>query len=1001
MGIRVPAEERERARQLALNNLQRQRELEEQAAQTVANNPSIDPQAASASTAQAAQNTQTAAAETRNTLQATNSHLPVIPSAPADPTTTPPAQTPTVAGPVTAPGPLPTGSPSPTGTNAQAASATARQPGAGATGASAPNTANTSQVGGLRLEFEPNAHNQYDRVSYWFKLSMINDLDAEDPDLLNKFLRKEIRQITVAESGVTTGFNLGNVEITDAISSNFRNRSSLTTEIKMQIFEPYSLTLPDRLFKGSQDLGIRNWRLAPLMLQLEFRYIKQTGEIFSPTNSEKLVKVYQIMITDFDAQLKETGTSYDVTAAVKGNLGFKDAYTIMPQSHRINTEIPGSPPPTTPVTPVATPSTPAAPTTPTTPAGIRLTPPANSVGAFFQQLGTTITDLYVKNRAGEIGNSVSSVQLPVMIYKFWTAPGLAEQEINFSPENNSRRASFRTGNTNSGEITVSRGISVSSLVDDILASLKDPTFFYTSPQQGGMVKIPVIECVTKNVGWDLIRNDYVREFNFIIRMKESNRPVPFQEFGEQVQSSRENQQRRLEAIQKTLRKRYDYFYTGLNTEILNCDIKFNQLHIIPTPLLDVTPPVGYTDSSSVPVNSNILNPAQVGSELTQAQRQRNTAAQSLARLGTDRSVDEATLLQQLQTSQQEITSAEGRIRRIGRASVVPFDNEPTAQAALELVTNTGTEAADIRSRITSIQNQNNAQAANRQFAEDIDIQLEDNMLRLSYYADPRDVVNLMTRPTNVGTPSGNNDPSEATRPMVSTILSQVYDRGGQHLLELDLEIRGDPYWLGLTDTERNQELLAWMNTQQGGVEPASPVRIVNRDSFVNRYDQDANIMVKFRAGSPPDQNTGFQNLTDGSTFFYGVYTVIECVHEFKQGKFTQRLKAVRDLLINVSQLRAAERGSTSVNQPRQVPVATPATPATTASAATNPNAAPTEIARSEQAAEQSRPAPAPAPVFAEIPNNVGPGRVIPTERPGYRTPETDRRGRFILPPTGE
>jgi hypothetical protein len=65
------------------------------------------------------------------------------------------------------------------------------------------------------------------------------------------------------------------------------------------------------------------------------------------------------------------------------------------------------------------------------------------------------------------------------------------------------------------------------------------------------------------------------------------------------------------------------------------------------------------------------------------------------------------------------------------------------------------------------------------------------------------------------------------------------------------------------------------------------------------------------------------NLSEGSTFFYGVYTIIEVTHEFKQGKFTQRLKGYRDTLINIEQLRQADPVETSRNQPQQVPAAQP------------------------------------------------------------------------------
>jgi hypothetical protein len=62
------------------------------------------------------------------------------------------------------------------------------------------------------------------------------------------------------------------------------------------------------MFLASKELGTQNWRLAPFLLQLEFRYIKSDGTLYTPTGTQKLIRVYQLMITDFDAQLTETGT---------------------------------------------------------------------------------------------------------------------------------------------------------------------------------------------------------------------------------------------------------------------------------------------------------------------------------------------------------------------------------------------------------------------------------------------------------------------------------------------------------------------------------------------------------------------------------------------------------------------------------------------------------------------------------------------------------------------
>jgi len=782
------------------------------------------------------------------------------------------------------------------------------------TPAAVPATPTTSSsVGNLQLSFEPNIHNQYDRVAYVFKLCMINDLDAEKPDLLNDFLTNKIRKIVIAESGVTTGFAIGDVEITDAISANFRNRSNMTTGIRIQIMEPYSLTLPDKMYQASQALGVRNWRLAPFLLQMEFRYIKQDGSLYTPSGSQKLIKVYQLLITDFDAQLTEVGTKYDVQAGVKGNLGFRDAYQIVPQSHRVTVE-PGE-----------------------TDRQFGVSSGDNSVGTFFTALGDRISKMYVELRK----NNTTGHKLPLMVYKFIVEPALANQEINFEEESNSRRQHFSRSNSNTGVILVSRGISVSQLVDDLLASLKDPNFFIQNLDQGGLIKIPVIECVTRNVGWDLLTNDYVREFTFFIRLKTSNRPVPTSQYGQTIQSNPDLQQSRMQEVAKNLKKRYDYFYTGLNTEIISCDIKFNQMHIIPQPLLQVTTPMTYASANRVSANDPNLTGEIPVSQFAQAQsqatQQLQTISTQLNTLGSDRNVNEDELARQAAELATRRQQAEERLRSITSQSIVIFEDTQNLRTLLEPVTNTGAQAAQLREIAQRVATQNAARAATREFVEDINLPIRNNMLELSYYADPRDVLNSFARPTVIEAGGGNNQP-QGTRPMVTSILSQIYDRSGQHLLEVDLEIRGDPYWLGVTDLERTQELLGFLKSLEAN--GSLPERLgvptggdagrtsFSRDGLVDKHDQDANILLRFRAGSPPKEDTGFMNLNEGSTFFYGVYTVIECVHEFKSGKFTQRLKAFRDVLINVDQLRAAERTAVSATQPQQVPTVTPSNTST-------------------------------------------------------------------------
>jgi hypothetical protein len=106
---------------------------------------------------------------------------------------------------------------------------------------------------------------------------MINDLDARDPAIGEKVALNQVPKVIIAESGVTTGFNITECNITVIPSSNARHRNTQPIDMEMTITEPYSMNLPDRLFDTAKQLGIPNWRLAQHFLEIEFRMINEDG----------------------------------------------------------------------------------------------------------------------------------------------------------------------------------------------------------------------------------------------------------------------------------------------------------------------------------------------------------------------------------------------------------------------------------------------------------------------------------------------------------------------------------------------------------------------------------------------------------------------------------------------------------------------------------------------------------------------------------------------------
>lgn len=846
---------------------------------------------------------------------------------------------------------------------------------AGAASAPAPDSVNTpasgtnaylqrvldaNRIGNLGIQVQDNVLNEYDRYTYKFGLYLVNDRDAEEIDIGTKIFNNQVRKFTVAESGVTTGFNIVDVEIIDAVSSSHRNRNNVTSDINITITEPYGLTLVDRVFLASKELGVLNWRMAPMILTLEIRALDAAGV---PSREASLIrKVYKLVISDMNSQLTEVGSTYKIAAAVSNAMGFRDQFYMLPMNLTITLGSNNSP--TALQRQSVTPATGSSGANPTTPQRTIVSVNIDgSVGQFFTELGNYITAFY--REARERGSAVLSV--PFVLYEFIVAPELAEQQLNFAntQTNNTRRRGFtRQGQ----EVHVSR-LGISELVDDILSSLVNVNFFVPNNPQGA-VRIPRVECRVEHVGWDGILNDYIRKFTYYITVMETVRPVPNPETGYNYQegpqaATRQTERLRTLADRKVVRKVYPYYYTGMNTEIISLDITFNALHIIPLPLHngETVTPADSGQSLQQRLRELVLNRTQLQNQIQQQQNFLNSIPDRLAQLQAAQNsgigaITDPQLRAEIEQDIDRISQGPGQ-RRPGRlGGVNPLEQAlnqriallnsersqiPTSIGTLQQQVNqfdsdilnlrnqnvyvfpnagvniVGVSGNPISPQVQALINQRNAQEAQntrlrseRRFIEDVNINdTVQQMGRLVYMANQQDIANNLARP-----PDTADTRQGEVRATYSTILAQMYDRVGLQLTEIEMEIRGDPYWLGETNLERLEELTRI--SADGSSRTFASTINQRTDQYANYHGQDAGFLLLFRAGNQPSEVTGYMNFERGnrenqSVFFNGLYLAIEVTHVFSNGKFTQKIRAQRDNLIDLSRVGGA--GSSSPSPP--------------------------------------------------------------------------------------
>lgn len=900
------------------------------------------------------------------------------------------------------------------------------------------------RLGDFRFNIIENPLNNLDRYTYQLGLYLVNDTDARKPDIGNLVYTNQVPTYVLAKSGVTVGFNITELEIRDSVSPSFRNRNNATTEINMTITEAYGMTLVDKMYNASQQLGVQNWRMAPLILTLEIKSLNSSG---TPGPTTMVQKFYSLLISDMDSSLTSTGSTYKIRAVVQNGLGFTDQYYMLPTNLTLRVGAGGTTPNTTTVQAQGSPgNTPAS----TTPQNYTLD---GTVGQFFSTLGRIMTEFYLNARL----NRPDTATTPVLIYEFTVAQELATQKINMSAFSNRRRQGYN-GAPNSQEIHVNR-VGISELVDDILSSIENANFF-TANQTVGTIRVPRVECIVEYVGYDNILNDYIKKFKFVIGILETVRPVPTVAHGEYFQLNPQHARARLEGMRNIIRKAYPYLYTGMNTEIINLDLTFNQLHIVPLPLHNgqtITPAEeGQSTSVQLQQAQNALTqanteaqqleqeqvrltrrlielnglPATAGTTSLDPQTQRNLAEQALAQQDETGTLNvnaresairaEVVLIQgrrnvigtRLNQIQDQIGVAESRISDLRTGSLVIYD---AANVPTELRSRVNTRPEDVaRARQAADAQRQAAQArgtsgrGRSRFVEDVPVRTREPG-RLSYAASPADIANNLARPSNV-----QDDQQNAVRGIYSTILQQLYDRVGMQLTEIEMEIMGDPYWLGQSNLERINELTEYIRT--GGVAavgdnartslptasgvPATFAQRAGLDSMIyaDYNGKDAAFLLLFRAGNTPSDTTGYMNFESSnseSVFFNGVYIALEVTHQFVNGKFTQRIRATRDALTNLSQATqapatapgspAAGTQPNNTSPPSSEPVAPASNPVASANAAqpAQPDVR-TVTAQEAQAAGVTVPGgrspPLQAPV-APVSATQNPANAPPTEPP--------------------
>jgi hypothetical protein len=146
---------------------------------------------------------------------------------------------------------------------------------------------------------------------------------------------------------------------------------------------------------------------------------------------------------------------------------------------------------------------------------------------------------------------------------------------------------------------------------------------------------------------------------------------------------------------------------------------------------------------------------------------------------------------------------------------------------------------------------------------------------------PENIIPIRFQQAMISNHDGHSSENESvTNAKIHNAAITANVENGSDLMTIEIHIRGDPYWLG--DPNKN---------------------IVSSDgpSQYAKYDL-GGIMFFLKVNLPSDENAQGLRIPQNERVITGLYRVINVINEFKNGLFTQYLKAVREPTIDATNI---------------------------------------------------------------------------------------------------
>lgn len=740
----------------------------------------------------------------------------------------------------------------------------------------------------IKIDESPNVLNELGNYTYQWRMFLVNELAFRK----NEYTLSITPQITIAETGATSLY-IDSITMDNYVATNSETLSATRSTFIMELIEPKGANFFDLLLTASQELGISNWSKTPFYLQLSFRGYDDNGDPkFIEGNPNW---IWRMQFTSMENTIDEGGSRYTIQGFLSNDMGLTERYGTVPKA-------------------------------------LSLT--GNTFLEMMSNLEKDWNEYEVENANW---SSSPLVQYKFIFYEDVATPSpikLNWQDLkmieSFDSQNPSRsrtadsKQTGRGSGANEQRADFANGWRVQSIIDTLISAssfseelrkkypkLSDATTDNKDILSNlGLAKTYLMDPQVIYTAFDPIANDYERLIVYHIWPYDGLTPVldptPAAEAGADP-NSEINQKKKdrskahvlFSEKARNVRRVYNYYYTGKNIDILKFDLRFNNFWTAFISQYEKGQRAIKGPSADKSDSKEITNALEAGRRQEIINKARRTQQEEINRLNEQTLTDEQKAKQIEEIKTRFVTDFQPTIDALNNYRE---QSNTTKQAALATIRPAAHYAEDLE--------QNN----NISFPSIVPISVDESET---------------TSTTTQG--QGIEEHFFEGRNFYGSLLNQMYSTRLPEWMRIEVEIRGDPHWIGHNNLSKfkalykNVKAVGNLTEKSGRVfvnpinDPSSMVTSISnidpifRAHLEGKIREEPNNFPRYELGQQgflinfytPDIFRSVDDVTNRvndqgftihkkSAFISGLYMVFSVENRFQDGLFTQLIRAIRD-----------------------------------------------------------------------------------------------------------